>query len=158
MKHFQLYTLICRNVAKQELDEAEAGKSTGIAILSFISVVTLIFYFFVKNALGVIRVQQQNLIFLKFTLPAKVFAREVVEKVSELEKEKMKTGKAFHDFLPSGVVKDLKKNNVAATQFSCVTIFYGEILDFEDLIKDCSASEVCILKWRNAFKAIFCGF
>ena len=113
-------------MAKQELDEAEAGKSTGIAILSFISVVTLIFYFFVKNALGVIR----------------VFAREVVEKVSELEREKMKTGKAFHDFLPSGVVRDLKKNNVAATEFSCVTIFYGEILDFDDLIKDCSAAEV----------------
>ena len=108
------------------MDEAEAGKSTGIAILSFISVVTLIFYFFVKNALGVIR----------------VFAREVVEKVSELEREKMKTGKAFHDFLPSGVVRDLKKNNVAATEFSCVTIFYGEILDFDDLIKDCSAAEV----------------
>ena len=49
--------LVVRNVAKQELDEAEAGKSTGIAILSFISVVTLIFYFFVKNALGVIRVE-----------------------------------------------------------------------------------------------------
>ena len=125
-----IYFLVDRNVAKQELDEAEAGKSTGIAILSFISVVTLIFYFFVKNALGVIR----------------VFAREVVEKVSELEKEKMKTGKAFHDFLPSGVVKDLKKNNVAATQFSCVTIFYGEILDFDELIKDCSASEVKILQ------------
>ena len=125
-----IYFLVDRNVAKQELDEAEAGKSTGIAILSFISVVTLIFYFFVKNALGVIR----------------VFAREVVEKVSELEKEKMKTGKAFHDFLPSGVVKDLKKKNVAATQFNCVTIFYGEILDFDELIKDCSASEVKILQ------------
>ena len=125
-----IYFLVHRNVAKQELDEAEAGKSTGIAILSFISVVTLIFYFFVKNALGVIR----------------VFAREVVEKVSELEKEKMKTGKAFHDFLPSGVVKDLKKNNVAATHFNCVTIFYGEILDFDDLIKDCSASEVQLSK------------
>ena len=49
--------MMIRNVAKQELDEAEAGKSTGIAILSFISVVTLIFYFFVKNALGVIRVR-----------------------------------------------------------------------------------------------------
>ena len=49
-----------RNVAKEELDEAEAGKSTGIAILSFISVVTLIFYFFVKNALGVIRVKSNT--------------------------------------------------------------------------------------------------
>jgi len=121
------------NVARIELDEAEAGKSTGIAILSFISVVTLIFYFFVKNALAVIR----------------VFAREVVEKVSELEKEKMKTGKAFHDFLPSGVVRDLKKNNVAANQFGCVTIFYGEILDFDDLIKDCSASE--LIEFMNLF-------
>lgn len=50
------YKLFLRNVARIELDEAEAGKSTGIAILSFISVVTLIFYFFVKNALAVIRV------------------------------------------------------------------------------------------------------
>ena len=51
------YKLFLRNVARIELDEAEAGKSTGIAILSFISVVTLIFYFFVKNALAVIRVK-----------------------------------------------------------------------------------------------------
>ena len=68
----------------------------------------------------------------------------MVEKVSELEREKMKTGKAYHDFLPSGIVKDLKKKKVAAAKFSCVTIFYGEILDFDDLTKDCSASEVCI--------------
>ena len=67
-----------------------------------------------------------------------------MEKVSELEREKMKTGKAYHDFLPSGIVKDLKKRKVAASQFSCVTIFYGEILDFDDLTKDCSASEVCL--------------
>ena len=74
----------------------------------------------------------------------KVFAKEVVEKVTELEKEKKKTGKAYHDFLPSCIVKDLKKKKVAASQFSCVTIFYGEILDLDDLTKDCSASEVCI--------------
>ena len=67
-----------------------------------------------------------------------------MEKVSELEREKMKTGKAYHDFLPSGIIKDLKKKKVAGSQFGCVTIFYGEILDFDDLIKDCSASEVCI--------------
>ena len=71
-----------------------------------------------------------------------MFAREVVEKVTELEKEKMKTGKAFHDFLPSGVRKDLKRRKVAASHFSCVTIFYGEITNFSDLTKDCSASEV----------------
>ena len=62
-----------------------------------------------------------------------------------MEREKMKTGKAYHDFLPSCIVKDLKKKKMAASQFKCVTIFYGEILDFDDLIKDCSASEVCIL-------------
>ena len=43
-------------MAQEELNEAEAGKTVGIAILSFISLVTLIFYFFVKNALAVIRV------------------------------------------------------------------------------------------------------
>ena len=66
----------------------------------------------------------------------------MVEKVTELEKEKMKTGKAFHDFLPSGVMKDLKRKKVAAEQFSCVTIFYGEITNFEEIMKGSSASEV----------------
>ena len=58
-------------MAQDELDAAEAGKNIGyrsqffppkillslrMAILSFISIITLIFYFFVKNALSVIRV------------------------------------------------------------------------------------------------------
>ena len=41
-----------------------------------------------------------------------VFAREVIEKVGELEQEKRKTEKAFHDFLPSSVVRDIKKKKV----------------------------------------------
>ena len=49
--------LVVRNVAQDELDAAEAGKNIGMAILSFISIITLIFYFFVKNALSVIRVR-----------------------------------------------------------------------------------------------------
>ena len=39
---------------------AEAGKNIGMAILSFISIITLIFYFFVKNALSVIRVSEHG--------------------------------------------------------------------------------------------------
>lgn len=49
-----------RNVAQDELDAAEAGKNIGMAILSFISIITLIFYFFVKNALSVIRVSEHG--------------------------------------------------------------------------------------------------
>ena len=42
----------------------------------------------------------------------RVFAKEVVEKVLELDEEKKKTEKAFHDFLPPSVVRDLKNNKV----------------------------------------------
>jgi len=120
-------------VAQEELNEAEAGKTIGIAILSFISLVTLIFYFFVKNALAVIR----------------VFAREVIEKVGELEQEKDKTEKAFHDFLPPCVVRDIKRKKVSAEEFPCVTVFYGDIVDFNDLTKDCSPSE--LMDFMNLF-------
>ena len=41
-----------------------------------------------------------------------VFAREVIEKVGELEQEKRKTEKAFHDFLPSCIVRDIKRKKV----------------------------------------------
>ena len=44
-----------REVAQEELNAADQEKIAGIAILSFISIVTIIFYFFVKNALAVIR-------------------------------------------------------------------------------------------------------
>ena len=46
-----------RSVAQDELNAADQEKMIGIAILSFISLVTLVFYFFVKNALSVIRVR-----------------------------------------------------------------------------------------------------
>ena len=88
----------------------------------------------------------------------KVFAREVIEKVGELEQEKDKTEKAFHDFLPPCVVRDIKRKmvsqhemrffklnimiQVSAEEFPCVTVFYGDIVDFNDLTKDCSPSEV----------------
>ena len=56
-KHLFLHI---RSVAQDELNAADQEKMIGIAILSFISLVTLVFYFFVKNALSVIRVRLCN--------------------------------------------------------------------------------------------------
>ena len=41
-----------------------------------------------------------------------IFAKEVMEKVRLLDTEKMKTEKAFHDFLPKSIVRDLKRKRV----------------------------------------------
>ena len=41
-----------------------------------------------------------------------VFAKEVMEKMRELDAEKLKTEKAFHDFLPASVVRAMKKGKV----------------------------------------------
>lgn len=40
-----------------------------------------------------------------------------MEKVRELDAEKMKTEKAFHDFLPTSVVRDMKRNKVKTKLF-----------------------------------------
>jgi len=123
------------SVAQDELNAADQEKMIGIAILSFISLVTLVFYFFVKNALSVIR----------------VFAKEVMEKVRELDAEKMKTEKAFHDFLPTTVVRDLKKKKILAENFDCVSIFFGDIIGFNELTSDCTANE--LIEFMNLFYA-----
>lgn len=60
--------LYLRKIAQEELNAADDEKIAGIVIISFISLVTIIFYFFVKNALDVIR----------------IFAKEVMDKVIEL--------------------------------------------------------------------------
>ena len=47
-----------------------------------------------------------------YILRVQVFAKEVMEKMRELDAEKMKTEKAFHDFLPASVVRAMKKGKV----------------------------------------------
>ena len=79
-----------------------------------------------------------------------MFAKEVMEKVRELDAEKMKTEKAFHDFLPTTVVRDLKKKKILAENFSCVTIFFGDIIGFNELTSDCSANEVSKFYFQNS--------
>ena len=102
-------------MAQEELNAADTEKIAGIAILSFISLVTIIFYFFVKNALSVIRLASAGLVAVStfhIVTAIRVFAKEVVEKVKELDEEKKKTEKAFHDFLPPSVVRDIKNKKV----------------------------------------------
>ena len=82
----------------------------------------------------------------------------MIEKVQELDQEKMKTEKAFHDFLPLTIVRDIKLKKVpqsrkesflifiqvSAENFDCVTIFFGDIVGFNDLTNDCSATEAIL--------------
>ena len=55
--------------------------------------------------------RSKTLIKIKSVHP-QVFAKEVIEKVQELDQEKMKTEKAFHDFLPLTIVRDIKLKKV----------------------------------------------
>ena len=124
------FTSHLRSVAQDELNAADQEKMIGIAILSFISLVTLVFYFFVKNALSVIRVRLQNLWCRPFILATnnQVFAKEVMEKVRELDAEKMKTEKAFHDFLPTSIVRDMKRSKVIVKESKRHTDLWSETL------------------------------
>ena len=45
-----------RGVAQDELNAADDKKIVGIALLTIISIITVLFYFFVRNALSVIKV------------------------------------------------------------------------------------------------------
>ena len=74
----------------------------------------MVFYFFVKNALDVIRLPFDLKTSRLWTGISRIFAKEVVDKVRELDEEKKKTEKAFHDFLPPSVVKDIKNKKVLA--------------------------------------------
>ena len=60
-----------------------------------------------------------------------MFAKEVVEKVKELDEEKKKTEKAFHDFLPPSVVRDIKNKKVI-----CSTSWHT-LLNFSSTLANC---------------------
>ena len=57
-----------------------------------------------------------------------VFAKEVMEKVRELDAEKMKTEKAFHDFLPTSIVRDMKRSKVIVKESKRHTDLWSETL------------------------------
>jgi len=67
-----------------------------------------------------------------------------VEKVEELDSQKNQTEKAFHGFLPPALVRDLKREQSYIEEFESVTIFYGYILGFSELVADCSPTEVMV--------------
>ena len=88
-----------------------------------------------------------------------MFSKQLVEKVRELDSQKQQTEKAFHGFLPPSLVRDMKRDQVTTREdpvhrfltemfqqtleeFECVTIFFGEILGFEDIVRDCTPTEV----------------
>ena len=60
-----------------------------------------------------------------------MFAKEVIEKVQELDQEKMKTEKAFHDFLPLTIVRDIKLKKVVICY---MTIFSAGCYDSKEVI------------------------
>ena len=72
---------------------------------------------FLSSGKLILQIKRLNLLYFR------VFAREVVEKVLELDEEKKNTEKAFHDFLPQSVVKDLKNNKVKSINNQHPTIF-----------------------------------
>ena len=77
--------------------------------ISILSLITVAFYFFVKNAHWTIRVFAQEVM----EKVAHIFAvcgflSFVFSKVNELDEEKMKTEEALHDFLPVSVVRSMK--------------------------------------------------
>jgi hypothetical protein len=75
-----------------------------------------------------------------------VFTKEVTEKVMEIDEEKLKMETALDDVLPVSVVRNIRTmsetTNMMAESFDRITIFYGEVVDFDELISDCSAEEV----------------
>ena len=92
-----------------------------------------------------------------------VFSKQLVEKVRELDSQKNQTEKAFHGFLPPSLVRDMKREQVkldsallimnptettclcfqpTIEEFECVTIFFGDILGFEEIVTDCTPTEV----------------
>ena len=72
-----------------------------------------------KNALIVIRV---CIFYFRLRLIiTQVFAKEVVDKVVELDKEKCKTEIAFHDFVPSSIVKRIKSKR--GKEVGCISSF-----------------------------------
>ena len=116
------------------MNAADQERIIGITVLTFISLVTVIFYFLVKNAWSVIRVSTfffvvnlirqknnasivTNILTILFSHDIKIFAEEVKQKVLELDRKKMKTEKAFHCFLPKVIARNMRHTKVRASCF-----------------------------------------
>ena len=94
-----------------------------------------------------------------------------MEKVRLLDTEKMKTEKAFHDFLPKSIIRDLKRKRVRlvcdflsfkvsyivlhlqvlAEKFDNVTILFGDVVGFVEITANCTPNE--LIDFMNSFCA-----
>ena len=60
-----------------------------------------------------------------------------MEKVRELDAEKMKTEKAFHDFLPTSIVRDMKRSKVRVVRDTDMWSKTLRLTNFSNLVASC---------------------
>ena len=77
-----------------------------------------------------------------FQITIQTLAKEVVEKVSEIDSEVLKTERTLYCFLPESVLQPIKLKESVAEHFDCVTIFHADIVGFNDLTSDCTPTQV----------------
>ena len=71
-----------------------------------------------------------------------LFAVSVENKAVQMKRQQAKQQKLIRKMLPKAVVEKLKKGQKVAETFESVTIYFSNVIDFNQITMKCSAMEV----------------
>lgn len=118
-----------KSIVVDELKAANQQQAFGIAILILVLIISPVIIFLVRNA----------------TITIQIFSLSLSKKALELKMEKRKADLLLFQMLPKHVAIEVQqKKKVVAERIESVTIYYSDIVDFIEMVKDSSPVETVI--------------
>ncbi|XP_037787777.1 atrial natriuretic peptide receptor 2-like [Penaeus monodon] len=116
-----------RSTVRTQLKDADSEEAISIAVLVLVLSISPVIILLVRKA----------------TYMVQVFSDTLAEKMNQLKIEKKRSDRLLYQMLPVVVAKQLKQNKqVPAESFESATVYFSDIVGFEELCADSSPLQI----------------
>ena len=118
-----------KEVIRSELYAVDREHVIGIAVLSFLVIISPMMIYLVRNAVTVLQ----------------LFSSSVKQKAAALRREQGRAEQLIYQMLPPSMADNIRQNKPTSELFDSATVAFTGIVDFRTIARSCSPLQLCDL-------------